>query len=139
MNTDPPTLHDSGPESMTKVPHEIGKVVMSHQILQFEAVMHPGLQIVMKNVEEHANGPLFPEIALQARQEVLLAAEEDLLQIPTLVHVAEVPPLEYLYYHHQSHTNSADGHIFSLATEIFPSEVSRLEILDCVSRNFIPR
>ena len=135
MNTDPHILLDSGPELMTKVPHEIGELVILHQILQFEPVMHQDPQIVMKNEGGHARGRRYPETGLQAPQEVPLAAGDDRVQVPTLVH--EVQPLESLYYHRQSPRNSAGGHTFSLATEFSPSEIFRLEILDCVSRNFI--
>jgi len=135
MNTAPHILPDSGPELMTKVPHEIGELVISHQILQFGPDVYQDPQIVMKNEGEHTRGRRYPETALQARQEVPLAAGDDRVQVPSLVH--EVQPLESLYYHRRSHRNSAGGHTFSLATEISPSEISRLEILDFVSRNFI--
>src|ERR1700738_3395255 len=107
---------------MTRVSHEIGEFVIIHQILLFELVMHQDPQIVMKNEGEHAKGRRYPETALRAPQEVLLAAGDDRVRVLTPVH--EVQLLESLFYHLLSHRNSVDGHTFSLVTEIFLSEIS---------------
>lgn len=122
---------------MTKIHHEIEKLVILRLLHHPVAIVHQDPRSEMRYVGELGNGHLNHELALQVPHEVQLADEGDLLQVPNLVH--EVLPLEYLCYHPQSRINSVDDHTFSSAIAISLYERFPLEISDFVSRNTIHR